>query len=961
MPVEQTQTIERFAFEGLLSLANASCLAIAIAALAGWLLWRERELLGRFWAASFWLLRIVAIAAVFWMLLGPTRQTVHRSTSPQSIAVVVDASESMDETDPEMLVDDARWALASSGDESVITACDRAAVSLAMAAESADQLTLVTQQHQALTSLGEKATAAGEHLDRAADLLIASSYLLEPIDTQLADRNARILSLVEGPAAEALQAIEEEATLGERASLTDLYEVVSRFSEVVNGAHRRAVLVSSDVARRQATEAALAQTPTRREKAQGLVQALEQGPLKALRDECRIHRIRFDHTITPLADEQWELTAADDLVTPIEYGSQGNAELRNAYAAESAAAIPAESPEAAARHTTDLAGTLQRLAELRATEPLRMVLLVSDGRHNTPDTPAPQDIAAQLEGVPVHVAVVGVTKPARDVLIHRVEAPTAVVLEDQAVIEVMLTAFDCRDEKLHVTIRHEGEEIDRKTVVVDRDRVDRRIEFRVPAEELGFHQYDIEIEPLADEASLPNNISTIAVEVVRDKLRVLLADRGPRYEYRYLQQLFRRDEHVEFDEYLTLPQLRTTGALEATGQLPSDADGWSRYDVVILGDLSPDDLDVNQQEALAEYIEEGGNLVLIAGCEYMPQGYRLQPLMNLAPVEEASAVDSRVAFAVTLASATQQPPAIMIRDTLEESRQAWESTYRLMPLYGISRYCRPKPNAEVLLNATMLDRPGQSARLVLENQSRAFCCWSQIGAGRVAYLAAPQSYLLRFRRGDRDHHRFWGQLLRWITATQTGAGSQWVRIETDRNLYERGQPVEVTVWLSDEQGRPLRDAELAIEAHSLGDVVAQVTMQADGGVPGRYVGSLDRLPTGAFEIVPTGPTVSKLIALSKQEAEEDAARVVITVQASKGIELINTQANRPLLQQIAELTGGLVLPPTAADEVFRLTALDPEVNETIQREPLWNRWSNLVLVLGCLCIEWIVRKQKGFT
>jgi hypothetical protein len=64
-------------------------------------------------------------------------------------------------------------------------------------------------------------------------------------------------------------------------------------------------------------------------------------------------------------------------------------------------------------------------------------------------------------------------------------------------------------------------------------------------------------------------------------------------------------------------------------------------------------------------------------------------------------------------------------------------------------------------------------------------------------------------------------------------------------------------------------------------------------------------------------------------------------------------------QTIAQITGGQVIPPTAISEVLQLVSFTPDVSESIQRSPLWNRWSNLIIVLGCLFTEWTVRKGKG--
>ena len=88
-------------------------------------------------------------------------------------------------------------------------------------------------------------------------------------------------------------------------------------------------------------------------------------------------------------------------------------------------------------------------------------------------------------------------------------------------------------------------------------------------------------------------------------------------------------------------------------------------------------------------------------------------------------------------------------------------------------------------------------------------------------------------------------------------------------------------------------------------------------------------------------------------------RTLITVEASDNLEMLDTSANHTLLQQVAKITGGQVLPPTAMSEVIELASLTPEVTETVRRKPLWNRWANLWIVFGCLAVEWTVRKYKG--
>jgi hypothetical protein len=235
-------------------------------------------------------------------------------------------------------------------------------------------------------------------------------------------------------------------------------------------------------------------------------------------------------------------------------------------------------------------------------------------------------------------------------------------------------------------------------------------------------------------------------------------------------------------------------------------------------------------------------------------------------------------------------------------------------------------------------------------------CWQRVGAGRVAYLAAAESWRLRYLQGDESHHRFWGQFLRWITAANSGAGTDLVRLQTDRTNYLPEDQIEITAWLKDASGRPLSGESIEAEARTFGDQVVSVALQSDSEVPGRYFGTLDRLTVGAYQMAVTGPIVDKLLPPGGENAQVVST---ITVRSTGGVELANTQSNRPLMEQVAEITGGQLIPPTAIDEVFQLVSFTPEVSERIERTPLWNRWTSLWLVLGCVFTEWIVRKSKG--
>ena len=97
---QTAQLVESLSIDGPIGIAGAVGIGVLLAIVFAVLLWSQRRATGTGWAFAFWGLRVIAIAVVLWMLLGPSWVTQHRTTKPQSVAVLVDTSESMDVNDP---------------------------------------------------------------------------------------------------------------------------------------------------------------------------------------------------------------------------------------------------------------------------------------------------------------------------------------------------------------------------------------------------------------------------------------------------------------------------------------------------------------------------------------------------------------------------------------------------------------------------------------------------------------------------------------------------------------------------------------------------------------------------------------------------------------------------------------------------------------------------------------------
>jgi len=939
MLMDELQTSDRLVFDGALSVATASALVVVFALAAAWLLWRERAALGLGWALAFWGMRMAAVGVALWMAVGPMRETVEQTTQSQSIAILADASQSMDTVDPLEPAAALRWSLAieASKEPSAVILCDRARIAVGMAGLACGKARRQLAEHRSLRQIQSAVEESFKALSRVERHCEQIAEQLAGQRGDLVERISRIESQLEGPAANAIESLQEVLTShNDGAVVSQIDGSLEMLAENIAGVQRRLGSLARDLildlTESRAESKHDLEELSRRERVGRTLDSLEQNVLSDLAEEVRIRRFHFDEKVRPINVEGKWLES--------DFGD-----------------ADAERPSVKSSAFTDLSEVLKQLAAESSTETTRFAVIFSDGHHNNPDSLAPQDVASDLLDLPVYVVPVGNSAALRDTRLHRVEAPSTVVEKDTAVIDAIVTAMGCDGLSTEIVLRHAGEELERKRIQIEGDRIDRRVQFTVSAEEIGWQEYELTVEPIEDESSETNNVAPVSWEVVRDKFRVLLADGVSHWEYRYLQQLFRRDAHIEFDELLFYPRLRGTGEMATKRRLPTTVDDWAVYDVVILGDIGVEHFGRASQAALEQYVQQGhGNVILIAGKNHMPAEYVGQPLMDLLPVENKAVKVASEPYTLTLTDEGRLHSALAIEASAAASEAAWLKIYQRNPLHNLSAYCRPKPAARILIRAVPMGTPAVAIENTPREEQQAFLCWHQVGAGRVVYLAAPQTYLLRFRRGDAMHHRFWGQMLRWITASNLGSGSELVRLTTDQTRYQINERIEVTAWLKDQSGRPLSDQSVHAIARSLDKEVASIVLKPDSSVGGRYFNTFEDFAPGAYEIVLEGQVIDDL---GQTNQETLQVHRMITVESHDNLEMLDTRCNRVLLEQVAELTGGQVVPPTAIAEVFQLASLSPEVSETVHRTPLWNRWTNLWIVVGCLIVEWVVRKRKG--
>ena len=967
-----TSNTEHLSLDGPISPWVAVIVAMGLLALLTWSLARERQVLGRRPAILFWLLRTTALGIALWMLLAPTKMLVEVSTTRKTVAILADISGSMRTVDPAGSADDVRWALMQSDfvSASMTRAADSAIAAAVMAEQHLQSASSALAQHQRESLVVDATSAAREALEHVRVHVfvlvdgMSSKAAVDPESKALARRISQDLTSAEFTAFDELcEALKKQRTptdRGWRESLSDLQIRISTIRRRLAELARTAESVESDqMNQSQPLSLTQLQRLPRLGRVANLLGLLESGVLKEIAQKADVRISTFDQSSRALMLSVGSPTDAAGAVSAPSTASTSTAgPVRRSLQTFLTASTQENNDEGDEKTAgeTNLSAVLEQLDRDRREQPLAAAILLTDASHNSTGAVNPRVAAEALQGMPIYVLPIGNTQYVRDVLIQSVFTPTVAMRNDDIVIEAVIQAHDCAGDNCVVQLRQDDQVLDTRTIPLDSSYATRRVRFDRKLSQVGLQRFSVQVSPLDRELTELNNRSDFEVNVTRSEIKILLADERPRWEFRYLAQLFRRDPKVELDEMLFHPRLIATGRRQASKAFPTTVDAWDQYDVVILGDLTVEHLPLDAQKTLIEYLRErGGTAVVIAGKEAMPQAFADLPLAGVLPVtrrdDDAAASGSEYSFYVT--EAGRQHNALRIADTEEATQTAWDFVSQFSPLHEVSPWRLPRPSATTLIAAVpegTLDEAQAAA-------TSSLLCWQPVGRGRMIYLSGPETFRLRFLRGDQLHYRFWGQLLRWSLASELAAGSELVRIRSDKSQYVGHESVQIMVRLADGTGNPVETTgELKAVARS-GDEEHSVVLVADEQIPGQYAGVFRSLPPGEYQVEPLGDAITHPLPGSKAPAPSSS----FSVRPNLPMELLDTRSNRALAQQIADITGGQVVPPTAIEEVLKLINLEPEVTQRLETRPLWVEWKYLWIIFGCLQIEWIARKLKGLS
>ena len=631
---------------------------------------------------------------------------------------------------------------------------------------------------------------------------------------------------------------------------------------------------------------------------------------------------------------------------PIELKSGGGA-----VSLEGASGISVSQPNASYLGDAVL-GVLDRAAGQRVSG----VLLFSDGQNTGGASPADAAAAARAyrrDGAPVYAVPIGSTADIQDVAIIDVYTSGLVAKKDTVRVHVTIEAhgFDGQVTKVELVAHsREGETVLATKELVLSGTEQQQVELTFVAEESGPQYLEVRVpeHPNESQQLRANNHDVTYVRVSEKKLKVLLLDGRPRWDFRFLKNALRRDNGVagrlstDDPEVVVETEWRRMSAAEQAKALPATIEEISEYDVIILGDVSPELLNREREDLLIRAVQEHGvGLIVEAGPEYMPHAYG-PDFQELLPVVVKEGVAGREAkvfepFRMEVSASGAVHETMRLYEDIGRNQVVWS---RMPEYYWCAAVERPAAGAEVL---------AWNPSVRLAQGKLPLISWHAAGEGKVMFIATDSTWLWRRTVGDRFFYKFWGQSLRSMAARDESGGDKSI-IEVRPVRVQPGEEatIELTAFVDDE-GKPREEPELVVAINGPGGS-SSIKLQRDPRRTGRYRGSFLPTEAGKHAVSYTPPSGDP----------EQGAEALLNVMIAPE-EFRQPQLNRATLEGLAQATGGSLIPVDQLASLERKLTGKTLTTKRQDQATIWDNWLVLVILVLVYSIDVGIRRLMGLS
>ncbi|HVV42080.1 MAG TPA: hypothetical protein VHC94_13565 [Nitrobacter sp.] len=562
---------------------------------------------------------------------------------------------------------------------------------------------------------------------------------------------------------------------------------------------------------------------------------------------------------------------------------------------------------------TKLFGALSSALSDVPTDRVAGAFLITDGRVH--DIPA--NAAALGFHAPVHALITG-HKDERDRRIAITAAPRFGIVGQTQTITYKLDDQGVSGERARVTVRRDGEIVDERTMLSGQTaNVD------IDIKHAGQNIVEIEASPLAGELTPVNNRAVVAIDGVRDKLRVLLVSGEPHAGERTWRNLLKSDASVDLVHFTILrpPEKQDATPINELSLIAFPTrelfqQKINEFQLIIFDRYARQGvLPIAYFDNIARYVRAGGAMLVAAGPDYASTtSIWRTPLDSILPAEPVGVTEKP--FHARLTEAGKRHPVTRGLEGSASDPPHW------------SRFFREIDTRNATVPPLMTGADNNPLLLL-----------SRYGEGRVALLLSDHIWLwARGYEGGGPHLDLLRRLSHWLMK-QPDLDEEALRLKVN------GKDLVV-------ERQTMADSVTPVTVTSPSGKTQEVTLSA--GDPGLWHATISTAELGLWQA--TDGKLKALINVGPVNPKE-FSEVTSTADTLKPL----TQATGGDATRI-ESGSGIELPrivPVHASSVFHgdgwmgVRMRDASVVRGVGVLPVFAGLAGLLLLLGAFAATWL--------
>jgi len=584
---------------------------------------------------------------------------------------------------------------------------------------------------------------------------------------------------------------------------------------------------------------------------------------------------------------------------------------------------------------TYLLASIEEAAAAVQGSPLAGIVVLTDG--------VSQERAEDLKGrvreldVPLLFLAPNASK-SRDLSLSMAgEAPVAFVRNTRT-LKVALSGRGVSGMEATIKVQIPGvaDQLKRVKLVGDPARVELEIPFKPMR--VGRQVIRLSTPVVSGEEDISNNVLLVPMDVVRDRLRVLLVAGAPTWDVRYLRRLLKEDPGVDLVSFFILRTHEDSSTVpeEELSLIPFPErelfeEQLHTFDVVLFVDFNYAPYSVGRYLGhIRRFVEvDGGGFAMVGGERSFFEGqYQDTEIGRLLPVEIASATADLRPF-VPLAVAPNHPIL-----SLGQSADVQDQLASLPLLRGRNRLGDPKPGAAVILAHPEHTKTRQQPVLVA----------APVGRGRALALAVDSLWRWQLpaaarRQTARPYYRIWHNMLRWLSGDPAFSRLTWDDLPAS---VGRGASLPVRLSLRGQDWLPQANA------------VVDLSLRQKGQPERRLQSQTDEAGQVQFDVQDLAPGDWTLKASSSAEGRQVARAEAIVIAGQPSLERRLVGPDHDRLKRLADASDGEVYDwdTTQLSDLAIDKDRKGERIEAMRQEPLWTQpwWILILLTPGFIAI-----------